>query len=97
MNNDPTSYRESVREYIKYLSDISKRNSEYLDYISDQVTKAEFDELNGSELISECENLAKALDSTIKMSEKIAQEVDRLFHKDIKRDTLINTILKNEN
>lgn len=58
--------------------------------------EVEFDEENGSDIEKHCNELGQIIENMVRANEKIAKELDRLFDKSVKRDTRINTILKNK-
>lgn len=91
-------YKEKMVKYLEYLNENTKKCYEYSEYIKNQMSRkeVEFDEENGSDIEKHCNELGQIIENMVRANEKIAKELDRLFDKSVKRDTRINTILKNK-
>ena len=91
-------YKDKMVKYLEYLNENTKKCYEYSEYIKNMMGKkeVEFDEENGSDIEKHCNELGQIIEDMVRANEKIAKELDRLFQPSVKRDTRINTILKNK-
>jgi hypothetical protein len=89
-------YKDIAYEYFNKILEVSENFNEYIKLIKNKSTEAIFDEKNGEKYKKLLEKLAISIDTSIETAEEVAEELDYLFSIEIKRDVIINNILKNK-
>lgn len=91
-------YKGALIKYLNYLNENIKKCYDYSEYIKDMMSRSEleFDEENGLEIQKRLNQYGENIERLVDTSEKIAEELDRLYGHQVKRDTRINKILKDE-